>query len=143
MNKLHAIPYHIKSYHSIPCNSINSLYSPYYTLPYHAIEMKWRKECVSTKHKPTFCSPSSSVLTSPINDFFLKLKTIHKYFLWSYKRQIYASLHSNFHEHLWSNDAVKACNMEAILQKLTNILRRHVLVLNIAMVWHDLFVSQV
>ena len=46
-----------------------------------------------------------------------ELKTIHKCFLCPIKgrAQCFASMHSDFHEHLWSHDAGKACLREGYI----------------------------
>ena len=51
--------------------------------------------------------------------------------------QCYASLHSAFHEYVWSHDAGKACNREGYITQATNIL----LVLSLHINLHDLLFS--
>ena len=53
------------------------------------------------------------------------------------KAQCYASLYSDFHEHLWSHNAGKACHREGFLHKLLNIYRIHVLVLSLHIILHE------
>ena len=79
--------------------------------------------------------------------FSLKLKTIHKMFLSvpiKGKAQLYASLHSNFHEYLGRHDADKVghtCSEGNITQTTcTNIIRVVVLALSLHIIWHDLLV---
>ena len=63
----------------------------------------------------------------------LKLKSIHQCFLCPYECQssmLYASMLSNFHKHLRSHDADKACHKEGYITQTTNILRIHVFVLS-------------
>ena len=54
--------------------------------------------------------------------YWLKLKTIRICFLPLYKAELNAMLsHSDFHDHLWSHDAGKACHREGYITQTTNI----------------------
>ena len=81
------------------------------------------------------CWPISSPLKailSPVLEYvdlsILKQRTLHKCFFCPYKCN--ASLQSNFHEHLRSHDAGKACPWESHITQTTNMLRIHVFVLS-------------
>ena len=58
------------------------------------------------------------------------------------RAQCYASLHSNFHKHLRSHDAGKACHSEGYIRQTINLLRIYVYKLSLHIVWHDLFAFQ-
>ena len=58
------------------------------------------------------------------------------------RAQCYASLYSNFHEHLRSHDSGKACHKEGYIAHTTKILRISVFVSSLHIVWHGLIVFQ-